>query len=261
MAVRQTHGAGAAGSETDRKSFHTGTRPQTVPLLFLLAPCGEAGRQGEGARCRHAPRAAALPAAGSHVSLGSHLTAGARGLRRPGARLRPGQRQTLEVWSQAPRHRSQPCGQGPAVPLKRHKLLPPDRAQEGTGREGTRRAEARAWGHSAPLQAAGHWQPPDPRAPLVQQSGPLPQGDSARRDGGRPVSTPSAGEWALDEPGGAGGDPASGPGRRQAVGRWCTGARGGGPAVFPRGAGGAMPSERTTPQHPDPLPWVSRGRG
>lgn len=177
MAVQQPHGA--AGSETDRKSFHTGTRPQTVPLLFLLAPCGEAGRQGEGARCRHAPRAAALPAAGSHVSLGSHLTAGARGHRRPGARLRPGQRQTLEVWSQAPRHRSQPCGPGPAVPLKRHKLLPPDRAEEGTGREGTRRAEARAWGHSAPLQAAGHRQPPGPRAPLVQQSGPLPQGDSA----------------------------------------------------------------------------------
>lgn len=37
----------AAGRETGRKPFYTGTRPRTLLQFFLFAPCGEAGRRGE----------------------------------------------------------------------------------------------------------------------------------------------------------------------------------------------------------------------
>lgn len=68
-------------------------------------------------------------AAGSHLSPGSHLRAAAP----PRARLGRDKRQTLEICTQAPRHRSQPRGKGPGILLKLHKLLPPSQRQ---GRDG-----------------------------------------------------------------------------------------------------------------------------
>lgn len=114
-------------------------------LLLLLVPCREASRN-EDRRGRggcHAPPGAAPGTAGSHFSpwqpsYGWRPPPAAPQCRhrRPGMlSLAPGQKaETLEIWTQAQRHRSQPCGlgscgQGPAILFKLH----PRRA-EGTGK-------------------------------------------------------------------------------------------------------------------------------
>lgn len=202
---RQTHGLQAGRQAGNASTPGHGPKRCCCSSYSLHVERRAGGERG--ARCRHVPRAA-LPTAGSHVRLGSHLTAGARGHRRPGARLRPGQRQTLEIWTRAPRHRSQPCGQGPAVLLQRHQLLPPDQAEGGPGRSRP--------GPGDTLLAA-----PRPKGSSSSaRVDPCPTGTVL--DGSRPCP-PSAGECALD---GAGrGWRAPGQRLRDTEGPWAPGAQ------------------------------------